>query len=252
MVKKDESDNCPSTSISCSVCGLRKLCLANGLSVAAIKALESVLRNHDYRRGEHAFRTGDDFQYLYTIKSGTVKNYITAIDGTEQVIGFHYPGEMIGLDALFGHKHTSSAVFLDNAKACVLPYDRFDALSNKDPELHHAIEMQFSGAISQYQELLMIINNKTAEQRVSIFLLDYSFRLYIRGLSRETFYLSMSRAEIGSYLGLAAETVSRILTKFERKGIITVHKKKLHIRDIQSLDRYVDTCKRCSALLIEP
>ena len=216
-------------------CRLRKLCLLNERTVNAANALSKIVKIHKFPRRKSLFIAGDDFNNIYTIKSGIVKTYMLDEDGTEQVIDFHLPGDVIGLDAIAKFKHPTSAITLKKSTICELPYQRFIELCDSAPELYFAIANQLSSSLQRTQHLLMIINHKTAEERLAFFLLDFSYRLHLIDLSPVDFQLKISRAEIGNYLGLASETISRIFTHFEKEGLIHVKGKNIHIKDINGL-----------------
>lgn len=228
----------PSKQINCWACWLRNLCLAHEFSGRNVDTSKVITRNRKFLRGTHLFRQGDEFHRLYTLKSGAIKSYISNTDGTEQIVEFHFPGDVIGLDALTNQKYHSSAIALEKSFACAFPYSCFKGLCHSNPDLHYKIETQLSNSIQQKHEFLMILNTNTAEAKVAHFLCDISMRFSLRGLSPSDLHLHMSRVEIGNYLGLAPETVSRILTKFERKGLIRAKSKNILLKDFPALRDY--------------
>jgi CRP/FNR family transcriptional regulator len=191
-----------------------------------------------YHKEDYIFRQGERCKKLFIVKSGSIKSFITSDDGNEQVIGFRFAGEVLGLDALDGSEHLSSVIALENSVICGFSRSYIEFLCRTDPSFQGEIIARFSREIVRDYQLLMLINKKTAEQRVAIFLLELLIRMnFVPGQS-SCLKLSMSRADIADYLGLVPETVSRILSRFERFGIITVKKKKLQIIDEQSLIHY--------------
>jgi CRP/FNR family transcriptional regulator len=197
-----------------------------------------VLNNKKYRRGDYIYRQGDACKYLFVIKAGSAKSQIISVKGTDQVIGFHFSTEVMGLDALDSNKHASSVVVLENSIVCAFPRQLIEKCCTTTPAFQVDLIARFSREIVHEHQLLMLINKNTAEQRVAIFLLDLFIRMGFRGKAKIDINLCMSRADIANYLGLVPETVSRVLSKFERLGIIAVKKKKLKIIDIKNLSEY--------------
>ncbi len=214
-------------------------CLAKQLTLGNISSFEGYISNdQQYQDGCYIFRQGDCSDKIFIIKSGSIKSFITSADGNEQVIGFRFPGEVLGLDALDSNKHVSSVVAMENSVICGFTRKYVESLSLIDPVFQKQIISRFSREIIQDYQLLMLINKKTAEQRVAIFLLELLVRMNFDSGQNIHLKLSMSRTDIANYLGLVAETVSRILSRFERLGMITVKKKKLQIIDEQLLINY--------------
>jgi CRP/FNR family transcriptional regulator len=181
------------------------------------------------------FRENDHFQSLRVITSGSIKTYTPNQDGSEQVLGFHLPGELIGLDAIQNNYHTCSAVALETTALCDIPFDQLESLSSSIPSLQHQIYRLLSREIGQETEMLTLLGKKSAEERLATFLLSFSDRFKKRGFSASDFFLSMSRHEIGNYLGLAVETVSRLFTRFQDEGLLHVERKHVQLLDIPKL-----------------
>jgi CRP/FNR family transcriptional regulator len=222
--------------ITCQSCGLSNICLPLGLDNDDIERLDAIVqRNRPLRRGNHLFQTGDRFKSVYVVKTGTVKTYTQCPDGTEQVIGFHLPGEVIGLDGIELGKYICSAKALETSAICEIPFDQLEALTATIPNLQHQMFRLLSREISNDTSLMALLSKSTAEERLAAFLLSLSIRLHSRGFSATEFNLSMSRQEIGSYLGLALETVSRLFTHFQDEGILKVNRKYVEILDLERL-----------------
>ena len=222
--------------IACQNCGLSNICLPLGLDSDDVELLDSIVqRNLPLRRGNYLFQTGDTFKSVYVVKTGTVKTYTQCPDGSEQVIGFHLPGEVIGLDGIELRKYICSAKALETSAICEIPFGQLEELTATIPNLQHQMFRLLSREISNDTSLMTLLGKSTAEERLAAFLLSLSIRLHSRGFSATEFNLSMSRQEIGSYLGLALETVSRLFTHFQEEKILKVNRKYVEILDLEKL-----------------
>ncbi len=221
---------------ACAGCSLRQLCLPVGISHADLDLLEAIIqRRRPLARGSHVFHLGDPFKTLYAIRSGSVKTYTLTEDGGEQVTGFHLPGELIGLDAINGETHPCAAKALETTSLCELPFERLAVLACQVPNLGRQLLRIMSREISADNELLTLLGKKSAEERVAALLLSLSTRFRERGLASREFVLSMSRNDIGNYLGLAVETVSRLFTRFQQQHLIAVQHKHVRLLDMDQL-----------------
>ena len=226
--------------VACKNCSLSTLCLPWGLAPEDVDKLDSIVkRNRPLQRGEHLFRTDDGFRNLYVVKTGSVKTYTQSTDGSEQVIGFHLPGEILGLDAIQAARHGCSARILETSAVCELPFDRLEELAGNIPSLQHQMFRLLSREIGADAEMLALLSKSTAEERLASFLISLSNRFKRRGFSATDFFLSMSRQEIGSFLGLALETVSRLFTRFQEDGLLKVERKHVQILDLEALHALV-------------
>jgi CRP/FNR family transcriptional regulator len=211
-----------------------------GLDSDDVERLDSIVkRARPLHRGDHLFRNGERFRSLYVVKTGSVKTYAPSEEGGEQVLGFHLPGELIGLDAIDKEVHACSAKVLETSAICEVPFSRFEELSGTIPSLQHQMYRLLSKEIGQESEMLLLLGKKSADERLAVFLLSMSQRLRKRGLSPTDFYLSMSRHEISNYLGLAVETVSRLFTRFQDEGLLKVDRKHVELRDLEALEAIV-------------
>jgi len=225
-----------SIKVACKNCSLSSLCLPLGLPTEDVERLDRIVkRNRPLHRGDHLFRSGDAFQSLYVVKTGTIKTYAASEDGAEQVLGFHLPGEIIGLDAIDEDRHRCSAKVLETSAVCELPFNQLGELTATIASLQHQMFRILSREISQDTEMLLLLGKKSADERLAAFLLSLSARFERRGFSPKDFYLSMSRHEIGNYLGLAVETVSRLFTRFQDDGLLSVERKHVEIQDMDRL-----------------
>ncbi len=226
--------------IACSSCNLRELCLPVDLEEAEIQRLDALTRlKHTFRRGEYLYRSGENFRALYAIRTGFFKTQVLHEDGREQVTGFQMPGEIIGLDAICSDAHTCDAVALDNSEICEIPFDRLEELSRELPSLQRHLHKIMSREIVRDQGIMMLLGSMRAEERLAAFLLNLSQRFGARGYSQNAFHLRMTRQEIGSYLGLKLETVSRILSQFHAYGLLNVRVREVEIMDMLRLRSFV-------------
>ncbi len=219
--------------VACSNCNLRELCLPLGLSAEDMSRVEQlVATRRKVRRGESLFRTGDRFESLYAVRLGFLKSTLMSSDGREQVTGFHMAGELVGLDGISGESHTCDTVALEDTEVCVIPYERIEEVSTALPVLQTHFRKVMSREIVREHSVMLLLGSMHAEERLAAFLLNLSQRFESRGYSRSEFVLRMTRAEIGSFLGLKLETVSRALSRFAQDGLIEVNQK--HVRILRA------------------
>ena len=229
-----------SIKVACSSCNLRELCLPMGLSHDEMNKLDHVISTRKrIKRGTALFNTGDRFTSLYAVRSGFFKTCITTADGRDQVTGFQMAGEIIGLDGIVNDHHTCDAVALEDAEVCVMPFERIEELSREVTALQTHVHKIMSREIVREHGVMLLLGSMRAEERLAAFLLNLSQRFAARGYSSTEFHLRMTREEIGSYLGLKLETVSRTLSQFQAQGLIAVQNKHLRILKIDSLREMV-------------
>ncbi|HIP53163.1 MAG TPA: fumarate/nitrate reduction transcriptional regulator Fnr [Chromatiales bacterium] len=222
--------------VACKNCSLVTLCLPMGLTPEDVERLDAIVkRSRPLHRGDILFQAGARFRSLYVVKTGSVKTYAPSEEGGEQVLGFHLPGEIIGLDAIQAEEHTCSAKVLETSAICEIPFRHLEELSLTIPSLQHQMYRLLSKEIGQEGDMLMLLGKRNAEERLASFLLSLSGRFKKRGLSPTDFYLSMSRHEIGSYLGLAVETVSRLFTRFQEESLLAAERKHIQLLDMKGL-----------------
>lgn len=225
---------------ACSTCSLRELCLPVGLSSDDMRRLDTlVLLRRPVKRGEYLFRAGDPFESLYAVRAGFFKTKLLLEDGREQVTGFQMAGELIGLDGIGTERHTCDAVALEDSEVCAIPFERLEHLSRDMEVLQRHFHKVMSREIVREHSVMMLLGSMRAEERLAAFLLNLSQRLGARGYSSSEFNLRMTREELGSYLGLKLETVSRVLSRFQEDGFIAVAQKNIHIKDAAALRRIV-------------
>jgi CRP/FNR family transcriptional regulator len=172
---------------------------------------------------------------VYAVRSGSLKTFSIMADGREQVTGFYLPGELVGLDAISLGRHPSSAKALESSSICELSFLDLEALGEQIPGLQRQILRVMSRELLDDELLLMLIGKKTAEERLAAFLVTLAMRFRLRGFSATEYNLSMSRSDIGNYLGLAVETVSRLFTRFQHEELLSVKRRRIHIHDLEKL-----------------
>lgn len=226
--------------VACSDCNLRELCLPVNLSIGEMQQLEEISHiKRSYARGDYLYRSGDKFQSLYAINSGSFKTQVLHENGREQVTGFQMAGEIVGLDAICTDHHTCDAVALESSEVCDLPFSKLEALSRELPSLQRHLHKIMSREIVRDQGIMLLLGSMRAEERLAVFLLSLSQRFVARGLSPIQFHLRMSRQEIGSYLGLKLETVSRTFSQFQSSGLISVKARSVELLDLPGLRVFV-------------
>ena len=221
---------------ACKDCSLRHLCLPLGLDVADVASLDEIIkRRRPLKRGEYLYRMGDPLRVIYAIRSGTFKSSELLSDGRIQLTGFHLPGELLGVDAIGTDTHPCNAEALDDSEVCEIPYSQLEKLAREIPGLQHQFLRLMSNEIAREQSMLIMIGKMTAEERLATCLLNFSQRQEALGYSPVHLRLPMSRQDIGDYLGLALETVSRLFSRFQDDGLIVVHGKQVDLNDIDAL-----------------
>ncbi|NIM43651.1 MAG: fumarate/nitrate reduction transcriptional regulator Fnr [Hydrogenophaga sp.] len=231
--------------VACSSCNLRELCLPMGLNAQEMGQLDTLISvRKRVKRGDALFSVGDRFTSLYAIRSGFFKTCVTTADGRDQVTGFQMAGEIIGLDGIVSDRHACDAVALEDAEVCVMPFDQVEELSRQFTPLQHHVHRIMSREIVRDHSVMLLLGSMRAEERLAAFLLNLVQRLQARGFSPSEFNLRMTREEIGSYLGMKLETVSRTFSKFVDDGIVDVKQRYVHIKDTEALRRIVNpqTC----------
>ena len=227
--------------VQCSSCNLRELCLPSGMDCGDIARLDSLkFSRRRLKAGQPLYRAGDRFEFIYAVRTGTFKTSLDLSDGREQVSGFYLGGELMGLDGVAHGKHASSAVALEDAEICAIPYAILSEMSASNAGMQNVVSRLMSREIVREHSLMMLLGSMNAEERLAAFLLNLSQRLKARGYSPTEFHLRMSRAEIGSYLGMKLETVSRTFSAFQQQGVLEVDKRHIRIADMHGLSQALD------------
>ena len=226
----------PVIKTACSNCNLRELCLPFGLSEEEMARLDELINvRKRVKRGEHLYRAGQPFESIFAIRSGFFKTDVLLEDGRDQVTGFQMAGELLGLDGISTEHHSCNAVALEDSEVCYIPFSRLEQLSREIQALQHHFHKVMSREIVRDHGVMMLLGTMRAEERLAAFLLNLSQRFTARGFSHSEFNLRMTREEIGSYLGLKLETVSRAFSRFQEEGLIAVQQKHIRILDIPGL-----------------
>ena len=219
---------------ACSVCSLSALCLPMGLNRRELERVDDLVdRSEPMHEGVHLFRVGDPFKSVYAVRSGAYKSYTVDSEGREHVLGFHLPGELIGLDAIYPGRHRCNAVALDTATVCVLSYQALDKLAGQIDGLRTQLMRLMSKNLADAHTQA---GDFTAEERIAGFLTGLARRFALRGFSAKEFNLSMSRRDIANYLRLAPETVSRVFARFEKEGMLAVQRRSIRLEDPAKLE----------------
>ncbi len=223
-------------SSTCKTCALNKICLESSADIKLPKRLANItLHPKPIHRGEHLFRQGDKFHSLYVVRSGSIKLYLTTRDGSEQITNFYYPGEIISLDSIETGLHNTSALALDTASVCVLPYEQIKALCRHQPDYYDQLVAVMTREICDEHYMLLLLGQKPAEEKFASFLLDIAERGNSRKTLQSEFQLTMTRHDIANYLCLADETISRLIGKFTEDKIIKVKGRQVQILDVEEL-----------------
>ena len=221
---------------NCAACALAGVCLPIAVSGEELEILDQLIqRRRPHPRADYVYRAGDPFTSLYVVRSGAVKSLRVTRDGEEQIVGFHLPGEIFGLDAIGTERHEGSAVALESCALCEIPFARVTDLRPSLPAMSSHLLQVMSREIAEDQHLLILLSKRTAEERVAALLVSLSSRFRRRRLSPTRFRLPMSRADLGNYLGLVIETVSRVLTRLQRQGLLRIDQREIEILDLPRL-----------------
>ncbi|AIY65475.1 fumarate/nitrate reduction transcriptional regulator Fnr [Pseudoalteromonas piratica] len=233
LSKKSVSKNC---AIKCQDCSISQLCIPVSLNSEEMGKLDDIIeRKKPLHKGDYLFEAGQPLRSIYAVRSGSFKSYTLTESGEEQITGFHLAGDIVGFDGISTMSHRSYAQAMETAMVCEIPFTTLDDLSGKLPKLRHQVMRMMSNEINYDQEMLLMLNKKTAEERLAAFLANLSTRFGERGFSKKEFRLTMTRGEIGNYLGLTVETISRLLSRFQKAEIIKVEGKFITILNTDEL-----------------
>lgn len=234
---------CPhNVNISCASCRLNELCLPIALNKSEIHQLDEIVeRNRPYKKGDHLYRQSDEFKSVYAVRSGSFKSYVLSDNGQGRVTGFFLPGEIIGMDGIASKRYANSTAALEHSSICEIPFSQLERLSHDLPNMQHHFFAIMGNEIAKDQQIHTLLSSYTAEERTASFLLGLSSRYSRVSLSPTRFLLPMTRSDIGEYLGLTVETVSRIFTALQRKGLIEVNNREVELIDIEALRAIIST-----------
>lgn len=226
----------PPDSTRCSTCMLSEICIPLGMSKKDVNVLDELIKERiRVPKGSALFKIGDTTTALYGIRSGTLKTQLQDSSGQVQITGFLFPGEIIGMDGLLQNVHVSHAIALEDSEVCVIPLDELDSLSQHIPILQLQFRRLMSKEINRSHQMVMSLGGLRSEQRLAAFLLNMSQRLAGLGYSSTDFILRMSREEIGNYLGLTLETISRLFSRFARDGLLRIQQREVSLLDMAAL-----------------
>ena len=230
--------------VSCKECNLRELCFPHGMDDEELSNMDAVVEQpKPLHKNDFLYRDGDSAVAIYAVRSGCVKTMTESANGDEQIVGFHLPGELLGLDGFAEGLHTCNAVALETSSVCELPLDQLDTLCHKLPGLLKQIRRIMGKEVSNDHKLLLLLGKMTAEERLASFLLSLSSRMEERHWKETEFNLTMPRQDIANYLGMAVETVSRLFATFQAEKIIDVDRRHITILDMQRLKSIVGDCE---------
>lgn len=237
-----QRDHCPhNTALSCSDCRLSAICLPLSVSTNELARIDSIIkRGRPLHRGDQLFQSGSPFTSLYAVRAGALKTTTLTKGGQEQVTGFYLPGEVLGLDGVADQRHTNTAHALETSAVCEIPFNQLSALSLELPKLQQHIFQILGREISHEQHQLTLLGKHTADERVAAFLLSWSARHQRRQLSASQLRLPMSRSELGNFLGLTLETVSRVISRMQKNGLLSVDNKAISIDNSSQLQQLAD------------
>jgi CRP/FNR family transcriptional regulator len=220
----------------CSACSMREFCLPGGLDPTALHELDRLVTSRiRFRKGAAIYRTGDPFKGLYAVRVGSCKTAAVSEDGREQVIGYHMFGDLLGLDGIANERHECDAIALEDTEACVIPFGQLEDLARRLSPLQHNLHQFLSREIGRDRNVMVMLGSMRAEEKLASFLLTLSERFQQHGYSATEFMLRMTREEIGSYLGLKLETVSRLLSRFQSKGLLQIEGRAVKLLDLSAL-----------------
>jgi CRP/FNR family transcriptional regulator len=217
---------------SCATCGLNQLCLPASIGGDDLPRLDEVVQvKKTLAREQSLYSAGQKFRALYVVRSGAFKTFTVDGEGVSQVLGFHLPGEIMGLDAIAAGSHQCSAEALEHSSACEVPYEKIETVARELPGLQQQLMRVISREVQQDQRHLVMIGRRVALERLAIFLHSLSQRLARVRRDPHEFVLPMSRRDLANYLGLVIETVSRLFSRLAEMGVIAVDRKTIRILD---------------------
>ncbi|MGJ8681041.1 fumarate/nitrate reduction transcriptional regulator Fnr [Paraglaciecola sp.] len=228
--------------VNCNQCQLNTICMPVSIQIKDLDKLDSIIqRGKPLHKGEYLFHVNDPFTSVYAVRSGALKTHLLSENGQEQITGFYLPGEVLGMDGLGNGLHTNSVQALDTSSVCKIPFDQLEELSVKLPSLQRHFMQLMSREITQEQQMIGLLNQKNAESRIASLLLSISSRNKRRDLSANSFLLPMSRKDLGNFLGITTETVSRIFARLQSRGLIATAQKEVTLLDIEGLQTLAKT-----------
>ncbi len=229
--------------LKCSQCALGKLCLPLGLDSQDMVALENIIEpSSPYKENQSVYEADQKFERIYAVKSGMFKTVVMDANGNEHILGFHLPGELFGLDAIYPQKYISTAISLGTSSVCGINYTDLETLAGKLPSLQRQLFSLMSKEVHTSQAMTV---EHAADQKLAGFILALASRYKQRGYSETRFNLVMPRRDIANHLNMAPETVSRLFKRFQNEGLIDIKRTDLHITQIENLKRLAGCSSVC-------
>jgi CRP/FNR family transcriptional regulator len=235
--------------LSCAGCSMHQLCLPMGLEDADIDRLDKIIgKRRRLERDDPLYRMGEPFRNLYAVRFGHFKSYQINAAGEAQITGFQMAGELLGMDAIGADVHHCDAVALEDSEVCEIPFTHLEDLFGHVPALLRHFHRIMSREITREQNVMLLLGNMRAEQRFAVFLVNLSARYAARGYSSTRFQLRMSREDIGNYLGLTIESISRLLSRFKKLGLVQVDKREVELLEPARLKAMAAGTEQCSPM----
>ena len=229
-----------SESTHCSTCMMGSVCLPVGMPASEVAKLDELFKERlRIAKGQPLFLHGTSLDALFSLRTGSIKSQIVEASGHHQITGFYLPGEIVGLDGMFDGMHSSTSIAMEDSEVCVVKLDDIDEVSRYVPTLQHQVRRLMSKEIARSHQVLLALGSMRSEQRLAALLINLSQRLAALGYSSTDFIMRMGREEIGNYLGLTLETVSRLFSRFARDGVIRVNQREIKILDMAALNELV-------------
>lgn len=227
----------PHQSPVCTHCRVREICISESMTPLELRDLDrSIKRIKTLQKGDYLFRQGDPVNSIFVVRFGVLKSYLTDSEGVEQIVGFNFPGELVGMDSLEERRHTTSTEVLQDSSVCVLSWHDFNELSEHCQHFHTQMLNIVSRELIHTHELIKVLSQKSVEQKLAYFLLMVSQKMCVQGYSKNEFNLSMARGDIANFLGIAAaETISRELSELQQRKIIEVNRRHIRIKSMDAL-----------------
>ena len=226
--------------VSCGQCNLNELCFPHGMNSEDMCKLDSLVEQRKpMQKNDHLYRESDSAHAIYAVRSGSVKTLVESPNGDEQIVGFHLPGELLGLDGFMDGSHTCTAISLETTSVCAIPMAKLESLCGTIPGLQHQMWRIMGKEVTEEHKMLLMLGKMSAEEKIATFLLSISRRMGERHWKTTEFVLSMPRQDIANYLGLAVETVSRLFAQYQEAGIIKVDRRRISILLLQRLKEIV-------------
>lgn len=233
---------------ACRFCHARNLCMSSCLSDGDLQRFKDIVGHRaPMAKGERLFMAGEDIKSIFVLHSGSVKSYVESEDGDNQITGFYLPGDVIGIHGIDNKRHSDTVEALETSSVCELQFNNIEEICTAFPALHKQLMRFIFTEMEHDQEMMLVLGKMSSERRMAYFLLEISQRLRQHGLSDTHLHLSMTRNDIANHLGLAVETVSRILTRLQKAGVIEVDRKSIIIHERSHLKNIY----HCSTVNIE-